>query len=435
MIYDPANECLSRANLEQLQIERLQATLFRARQNVGFYRKALAAENVEIESVRSVADLRKLPFTTKEDLIQNYPYGMFALPLHDVVRLHSTSGTTGKPIVVGYTHNDIQIWTQLVARVLSAAGVSNRDFAQISFHYGQTTAGMGFHYGAERIGASVIPLSGESIGRQIMVMRDYRTSALIGTPSYAMHLSCALKEQNVPLSELALRVGIFGAESWSEKMRSEIEKNLGIKAFDNYGMTELIGPGVSFECEKRNGLHVNEDHFLIEVIDPVTLDPVGIGTEGELVFTTLTREACPLVRYRTGDLASIIPGTCECGRTSVRMSRLSGRTDDMIIVDGTNIFPAQIEQVILGIEGVRPYFRIVLDRLDDGTDTIVVQVEASPDFPSLDRLGQVEKLRSGLESRLGEALGLKLTVSLVEPKTLNSPDGKKYRCIVDNRSK
>ncbi len=435
MIYDPVNESLPRADLEQLQIERLQATLFRARQNVGFYQRSLDGDKIDIESVRSLADLRHLPFTTKKDLMENYPYGMFAVPLHDVVRIHSTSGTTGKPIVVGYTHNDIQIWTRLVARVLSAAGVSSRDFAQISFHYGQTTAGMGFHYGAERIGASVIPSSGESVSRQIMVMRDYRTSVLISTPSYAMHLACALKEQGINLSDLALRVGIFGAEPWSEKMRAELEERLGIEAYDNYGLAELIGPGVSYECEMRNGLHVSEDHFIVEVINPRTGESVKNGEQGELVFTTLTREAYPLIRYRTGDIACILSDPCPCGRTSVRMSRLSGRTDDMIIVEGINIFPSQIEEAILGIEGIRPYFRILLDRLADGTETMVVQVEASPDFPFLDELGQVEKLKERLERRLSDDLGLPLTVSLVESKTLLSPDGTKYKRIVDNRNK
>lgn len=435
MIYDPANESLPRPDLEQLQIERLQATLYRARQNVGYYRQALDVDKVDIETIRSLSDLRALPFTTKKDLADNYPYGMFAVPLHDVVRIHSTSGTTGKPIVVGYTHNDIQIWTKLVARVLSAAGINNRDFAQISFHYGQTTAGMGFHYGAERIGASVIPTSGESSSRQLMVMRDYRTSALISTPSYAMHLACTLKEQGISLSELALRVGVFGAEPWSEKMRAELETMLGIKAYDNYGLAELIGPGVSYECENRNGLHVSEDHFIIEVIDPKTLEPVRDGEQGELVFTTLTREAYPLVRYRTGDISSIIREPCSCGRTSVKMSRLAGRTDDMLIVEGVNIFPSQIENAILGIEGLRPYFKIVLDRLSDGTETIVVQVEASPDFPYLDELGKVEKLKTQLERRLSDDLGLPLRVSLVESKSLDCPDGSKYRCIVDNRKK
>jgi phenylacetate-CoA ligase len=358
---------------------------------------------------------------------------MFAVPLHDVVRIHSTSGTTGKPIVVGYTRNDIQIWTNLVARVLASAGVTNRDFAQIAFHYGQATAGMGFHYGAERLGASVIPSSGESVNRQIMMMRDYRTSALISTPSYALHLACALEEQGISLSSLALRVGIFGAEPWSERMRGELESRLGIRAYDIYGIAELLGPGVSFECEHRNGLHVNEDHFIVEVIDPASMEPVAPGESGELVFTTLTREACPLIRYRTGDIARLDSEPCPCGRTGIRMSRPSGRTDDMIIVDGVNIFPSQIEEAILGIQGIRPYYRIVLDRLPDGSESIDIQVEASPDFPFLDEMGQVEKLKSSLERRLRDELGLPLSVSLVEPKSLGSPDGTKFKRVVDKR--
>ncbi len=435
MIYDPIREKMSRPDLEQLQIERLQATLYRARSNVGFYKQLLDQERVDIEKVRNLSDLRRLPFTSKEDLRKEYPYGMFAVPLHDVVRIHSTSGTSGKPLVFGYTRNDLQQWTQLIARVLSAADIGGRDFAQIAFHYGQTTAGMGFHYGAERLGASVIPSSGESVSRQIMVMRDYRSTALVSTPSYALHLACALEEQGIRLSELALRVGVFGAEPWSEKMRSELESRLGIKAFDNYGLTELIGPGVSFECERREGLHVNEDHFIMEVINPDTLEPVKPGENGELVFTSLSREACPLIRYRTGDIACAIPDPCTCGRTSIRMSRLAGRTDDMMIVEGVNVFPSAIEEAILGVEGLRPYYRIILDRLADGTETIAVQVEASPDFPFLDELGQVEKLKKILEHRLNEDLGLPLSVSLVEPKSLGAPDGKKIRRIVDNRKK
>lgn len=433
MIYEPSREKMSRPDLEQLQIERLQATLHRARANVGFYRQALSEDRVDISRVRSAADLTRLPFTTKEDLRKEYPYGMFAVPLHDVVRIHSSSGTSGKPIVTGYTRNDLQVWTGLMARVLSAAGVDGKDFAQIAFHYGQSTAGMGFHQGAERVGASVIPSSGESSARQIMMMRDYRTTALMGTPSYALHLAWMLEEQGVALSELALRVGIFGAEPWSEGLRAELERRLGIKAYDIYGLAELLGPGISFECEERKGLHINEDHFIVEVVDPVSLEPVKPGQKGELVFTTLTREACPLIRYRTGDLASLMPELCPCGRTSVRMSRLAGRTDDMIIVDGVNIFPSRVEEAILGVEGLRPSFRILVDRRADGTDSVVVQVEASPDFAFLDEMGKVEALKTALQDKLSDDLGISLAVSLVEPKSLGDPDGKKFKRVIDNR--
>jgi phenylacetate-CoA ligase len=435
MIYDPAKECMSAPEIEQLQVERLQATLFRARANVGFYKQALDPAKLDIEKIRGLSDLRRLPFTTKEDLRRTYPYGMFAVPLHDVLRIHSTSGTSGKPIVTGYTRNDLETWKRLVARVLSAAEVNERDFTQISFHYGQSSAGMGFNAGAEALGASVIPSSGESLGRQIMMMRDYRTSVLISTPSWALHLACAIEEQGIALGELNLRVGIFGAEPWSEKMRAEIETRLGLKAFDNYGLTELIGPGVSFECELHEGLHVNEDHFIMEIVDPDSLEPVKPGDPGELAFTSITREACPLIRYRTGDIARLIPGHCACGRTTVRMSRLTGRTDDMIIVEGVNVFPSQIEQAILGIEGIRPYYQIALDRAVDGGETISVRVEASPDFPFLDEMGRVEGLKDKLERRLLDDLGLRVSVSLVEPKSLGSPDGKKFSRVVDKRQK
>ncbi len=433
MIYDPVNETMDKSDLEQLQLERLQAVLHRVKRNVGFYKETL--QDIDISSIHSLTDIQKLPFTTKKDLVKNYPYGMFAVPLHDTVRLHSTSGTTGKPLVVGYTPNDIQIWRQLIARIYSASGVTSHDFVQISFHYGQTTAAMGFHYGAEKIGASVIPSSGESIARQLLVMKDYRTSCLIGTPSYALQIAYALESQSMNIAELALRVGIFGAESWSDKTREEIEQRLGITAFDNYGMTELIGPGVSFECERRNGLHINEDHFLVEVINPATLEPVLPGEKGELVFTTLTREAYPLIRYRTGDIASIITEKCPCGRTSVRMSRLSGRTDDMIIVDGVNVFPSQIEQCIAGVSGIQPYFQIELNSLPDGTETVCIQIEASADFPYLDELSKVEALRKTLENKIQENLGIKISVQFVEPKTMSVPDGKKYKRIIDNRKK
>jgi phenylacetate-CoA ligase len=434
MILEPKFECMPRADLEQLQTERLQATLFRARQNVAFYRHALAEDRADISEVRTLSDLRRLPFTTKDDLKANYPYDMFAVPLHDVVRIHSTSGTTGKPIVVGHTRNDVQHWTNLVARVLASAGVDQRDFVQVCFHYGQASAALGFHYGAERLGACVIPASGESASRQVMVMRDYRTSVLVSTPSYALHLAQTIEDLGVPLSELNLRAGIFGAEPWSERMRAEIERRLGLTAIDNYGLTELAGPGVSFECERREGLHVNEDHYLVEVIDPATLEPVPDGQEGEVVFTTLTREAFPLIRYRTGDIASIISEPCPCGRSTRRLTRLSGRTDDMIIVEGVNIFPSQIEESILGVEGLRPNYQIVLDR-KDGNDSISIQVEASSDFPFLDELGQVERLKSKLEGKLKEELGLRVSVTLVEPRSLGSSDGRKFRRILDRRDK
>jgi phenylacetate-CoA ligase len=427
-------ERLDREDLEQVQVERLQATLNRAVQNVAFYREEYERLGIDIGKIKSLADLAELPFTTKADLRESYPYGMFAVPLKDIVRIHSTSGTTGKGVVVGYTANDISAWTGLTARVLRGAGVTEHDLAQIAFNYSLSSAGLGLHYGAERIGASVIPASGESVGKQVAVMRDYKTTALIGTPSYALHIASYLREMKIHPDELRLRVGLFGAESWSEAMREEIEGGLHIKAYDNYGLTELIGPGVSFECLERNGLHVNEDHFIMEVVDPATLRPVSPGEEGELVFTTIAKQGFPLIRYRTGDISALLEGDCPCGRKLARMRRVSGRIDDMIIVDGVNVFPSQIEEIVLKVEDIEPHYRIVVDR-KDGADTIEVQAEVSGDFPYLDEPVKVASIRSRLQARLDEGLGVRTRATLVERKTLERSEGAKLRHVVDRRPK
>jgi phenylacetate-CoA ligase len=369
MAVTDAYERIGREDLEQVQVERLQATLHRACQNVAFYRESFERLGIDIGKIKSLGDLAELPFTTKEDLRKSYPYGMFAVPLKDIVRIHSTSGTTGTPVVVGYTANDIAVWSSLTARVLRAADITEHDLVQIAFNYNLSSAGLGFHYGAERLGASVVPSSGESVGRQVTVMRDYKTTALVATPSYALHIASYLRERKIHPDELRLRAGLFGAEPWSETLRDQIEGALHLKAYDNYGLTEIIGPGVSFECSERSGLHVSEDHFIVEVVDPATLKPVPTGGEGELVFTTITKQGFPLIRYRTGDLSSIVEGACPCGRTLARMRRLAGRIDDMIIVDGVNIFPSQIEDVILKVEGIEPHYRIVIDR-EDSSDTV-----------------------------------------------------------------
>jgi phenylacetate-CoA ligase len=429
-----AYERLDREDLEQVQVERLQATLNRACQNVAFYREGYERLGIDIGGVKSLADLARLPFTTKEDLRRSYPYGMFAVPLKDIVRIHSTSGTTGKPVVVGYTANDVSAWTVLVARVLRAAGVDEHDLAQIAFNYNLSSAGLGFHYAAERIGASVVPSSGEGVGRQVTVMRDYKTTALIGTPSYALHIASYLRERGISPEELRLRVGLFGAEPWSEAMREEIERGLGIKAYDNYGLTELIGPGVSFECSERNGLHVNEDHFIMEVIDRETLEPVRPGEEGELVFTTIAKQGFPLIRYRTGDVSAVMEGSCPCGRKLARMRRVSGRIDDMIIVDGVNIFPSQIEDALLKIEGIEPHYRIIVDR-KEGVDTVEVQAEVSEAFPFLDEAAKVAALRARVQAQLDESLGVRTFATLVEGKTLDRSEGSKLRRVVDRRPK
>ena len=434
MIQADRYENLGREDLEQVQMERLQATLHRACQNVAFYRESFDSLGIDIGKIKSLKDLAELPFTTKEDLRRSYPYGMFAVPLKDIVRIHSTSGTTGKPVVVGYTANDISVWASLVARVLRAADINEHDLVQIAFNYNLSSAGLGFHYGAEKLGASVIPSSGESVGRQATVMRDYKTTALVGTPSYALHISSYLRENRIHPEELRLRAGLFGAEPWSEAMRTEIEEGLHLKAYDNYGFTELMGPGVAFECSERKGLHVNEDHFIMEVIDRKTLRPILPGEEGELVFSTITKQGFPLIRYRTGDISAILDSPCPCGRTHRRMARVSGRIDDMIIVDGVNIFPSQIEDALLKVEGIEPHYRIILDR-DGGADTIEIQAEVSENFPYLDELGKVAALRSLLQRRIEETLGIHARVAFVEGKTIERSQGSKLQRVVDRRPK
>ncbi len=425
-------ERIDREDLEQVQIERLQATLNRACQNVAFYRESFEQGGIDIAAIKSLGDLAELPFTTKDDLRASYPYGMFAVPLKDIVRIHSTSGTTGKPVVVGYTAADIAVWAGLVARVLRAADVTEHDLVQIAFNYNLSSAGLGFHYGAEKIGSSVVPSSGESVGRQVTVMRDYKTTALVGTPSYALRIAGYLREQGIRPDELRLRTGLFGAESWSEAMRGEIERGLGLKAYDNYGLTELIGPGVAYECSERDGLHVNEDHFIMEVVDRATLKSLPPGEEGELVFTTISKQGFPLIRYRTGDVSSIMEGPCPCGRTLARMRRVSGRVDDMIIVDGVNIFPSQIEDTLLKTPGIAPRYRIVVDRVA-GVDSVEVQTEVSEGFPDFDEAAKVEGLRRGLVARLEETLGIRAKVSFVEAKSIERSEGNKLRRVVDNR--
>ena len=434
MIYDKKHECLSREDLEQLQLERLQATLNRVYHNVAFYKNTFDRSGINIEKIKDVKDLAELPFTTREDLKKSYPYDMFAVPLRDIVRVHSTSGTTGKPVIVGYTINDIANWTGLIARVLTAIGITDRDFVQIAFNYNLASAGLGFHYGAEKVGASVIPTSIDNVQNQIAVMKDYRTSALISTPGYALHIGLAIKEAGVDPGDLYLKTGLFGAEPWSENLRSQIESNLHIKAYDNYGLTELIGPGISFECPHRKGLHINEDHFIAEVIDPKTQKRLGYGEKGELVFTTITKQGFPLIRYRTGDISSLIEGPCECGRTLVRMDRLSGRTDDMIILDGVNLFPSQIEEALLQVEGVEPHYQIVLDR-KNGLETIEIQVEATENIASFDEIGKLEKLRKKLQDHLNETLGIQAGVKLVEPRAIKRSEGMKMQRVIDNRDR
>jgi len=430
MYWEPDKECLDREELEQIQIERLQSTLTRVYQHVPFYRKKFNALGFSPEDVGSLADLGRLPFTTKADLRENYPYGLFAVPMREVVRVHASSGTTGLATVVGYTRNDIRMWSNLVARVLTAGGVTKDDVVQIAFGYGLFTGAFGIHYGAERIGASVIPASSGNTARQIQIMRDFKTTALVSTPSYALLVGDTLQEMGIPASALSLRYGLFGAEPWSDAMRREIEGKLGIVATDNYGLSEVIGPGVSGECLERQGLHINEDHFLVEVIHPETLQPVAPGEEGELVITTLTKEAFPMIRYRTRDLTRLLPGTCPCGRTGRRMSRVTGRTDDMLIIKGVNVFPSQIEHILFEIEGTEPHYQIVVDRkgaMDEAT--VLVEVEESIFF---DQMRRQKEMMDRIQKRLAHELGVHVDVRLVEPKTLARSEGKARR-VIDNR--
>lgn len=433
MIYSKNYECMLKEDLEQLQIERLQAVLNRVYENVSFYKNIFDKNKINITKIKSLKDLSELPFTTKEDLRKCYPYDMFAVPLRDIVRIHSTSGTTGKPVVIGYTHNDIKHWASLVARVLTACGITEHDLVQIAFNYSLITAGFGFHYGAEEIGASVIPSSIEDINKQIMIMKDYKTTALLSTPGYALHLALAIKELNIHPEELSLKTGLFGAEPWSENLRSEIEKHLRIKAYDNYGVSELIGPGVSFECTERSGLHINEDHFIVEVIDPDSLKTLPVGERGELVFTTITKEGFPLIRFRTGDISSLIEEKCKCGRTLIKMNRVSGRTDDMIIIEGVNFFPSQIEEALLQIKGLQPSYQIVLNR-ENGMDKMEILVEVSDNLPFFDELKKLEEFKNNIKAHIYLALGINVKVTLVEPKSITRSDGKKINRIIDKRN-
>ncbi|MFZ5758553.1 MAG: phenylacetate--CoA ligase family protein [Thermodesulfobacteriota bacterium] len=431
MYWDEAKECMPRADLEQLQLERLQSTLYRVATHVPFYRKKFKELRVDPDGFRSLDELRNLPFTTKDDLRNNYPYGLFAVPLRDVVRVHASSGTTGMATVVGYTKNDIKNWSQMVARILTATGVGADDVVQIAFGYGLFTGGFGLHYGAERIGASVIPISSGNTRRQIQILQDFKTTTLVCTPSYALLLADTMQEIGIPINALSLKYGLFGGEPWSEAMRQEIQNKLHIIATDNYGLSEVMGPGVAGECQHRNGLHINEDHFIVEVIDPKTLEPVAPGETGELVFTTITKEAFPVIRYRTRDLALLLPEPCPCGRTFRRMSRIIGRTDDMLIIKGVNVYPMQIEAILFDIEGTEPHYQIIVER-EGRLDKVTVLVEVVESI-FFDQMKKQRQLVDHITKRLATELGIGIEVKLVEEKTLERFEGKAKR-VIDKRN-
>lgn len=432
MIFNQLQEKIDEEQLLQLQLERLQMTLNRVYRNVAFYKQTLEREKIMPEDIRSLADLKRLPFTTRADLVAAYPYNMFAVPLRDIVRLHSTSGTVGKPIVVGYTKNDLARWTECAARVLAAADVTEHDVVQIAHHYDLSTGGFGFQQGAERIGASVTPAAAATpIEKQIIIMRDFKTTVLISTPSLALRLAHELEELKLHPEYLFLRVGVFGGEPWSEQLRVELENRLHLKAFDAYGLTEVAGPGIASECEAREGLHVNEDHFIVEIVDPATGESLEPGEQGELVFTTITKEGFPLLRYRTGDIACLIPAPCRCGRGFRRISRIVGRTDDLIFYRGKKIFPSEIETLLLSIPGLTAHYQIILERLGE-EDMLELQVELPRDLLT-DSLKDLELLRDRLLNKLEEELGAPVKILLVEPKALAQTGTAKINRVIDKR--
>jgi len=429
-IWNSHFECMEREELRKIQTDRLRETVERAYFNVPHYRSKMQEAGLGPECIRSVDDISRLPFTTKNDLRDTYPFGLFAVPMSEIVRLHASSGTTGKPTVVGYTRNDISTWSEVMARTLTAAGADRHDFIQIAYGYGLFTGGLGLHYGGEKIGASVIPVSGGNTSRQLQLMRDFGTTVLACTPSYALYLAEAIQESGIDRNELKLKAGVFGAEPWTENMRREIESKLRIKAIDIYGLSEVIGPGVASECMEQNGLHINEDHFYPEIIDPVTLQVLPEGSTGELVFTTITKEGLPLVRYRTRDLTRLSYGKCACGRTLVRMEKCLGRSDDMLIIRGVNLFPSQIETVLLEMSEIKPHYLIIVDRVNN-LDTLELQVEVDEEFFQ-DKISQLQALRAKLQDNLENATGLSIKVTLVEPKTIERSEGKAKR-VLDKR--
>ena len=431
MIYNEEYETMPREALEAIQLRRLQTTVSRVYNTVPFYKKRFTEKGVKPDDVRSLDDLHRLPFTYKDDLRDNYPFGMFTVPMDSVVRIHASSGTTGQPTVVGYTARDIQTWSELMARTLMAGGATRGDMIHNAYGYGLFTGGLGFHYGAEKLGASVIPISGGNTKRQVMIMKDFGPTILTCTPSYALLIAELADEMGVDFRDFNFKAGIFGAEPWSEQMREEIEKKLNLKAMDIYGLSEIIGPGVSVECiEVQNGLHIFEDHFIPEIIDPETEESLPYGTPGELVFTTITKEAFPVIRYRTRDISVLHPEPCRCGRTVVRMGRVQGRSDDMLIIRGVNVFPSQIESVIMESDGIEPHYQLVVER-EGRLDTLTVMVEVNEKIFS-DEVKDLQNMERRLEQNIKEMLAVSAKVRLVEPKSIQRSEGKAVR-VIDKR--
>ena len=432
MIWNKEIECLSREEMRKLQGERLKELVNRVYSNVEFYRRRMDEMGVKPSDIHSIDDIVKLPFTYKTDLRDHYPFNLFAVPMKEIVRVHASSGTTGKPTTVGYTKNDIENWREVLARCLAMAGISSDDIMQVSYGYGLFTGGLGVHYGAETVGATVIPISGGNTRRQLQLMSDFGSTVLACTPSYALHLADALAENGYTLDDMKLKIGVFGAEPWTENMRLELEKKWGIKAYDIYGLSEIMGPGVANDCECHAGLHVHEDHFFPEIVHPDTKLAMNDGEEGELVFTTLTKEGIPLLRYNTRDLSTLNREKCECGRTTVRMKKITGRSDDMLIIRGVNLFPSQIEHVLLEMGETSAHYMLYVDR-ENNLDTLELKVELD-ESKMVDTIRDLQMLARKIEHALNSAIGLSVKVTLVEPKTIARSEGKAVR-VVDNRKK
>lgn len=429
-IWNNEMETIDRSRLEAMQLERLQKTVKKVYDNVAPYRERMEKAGVTPEDIKTLDDLSKLPFTTKDDLREYYPFGLFAVPLEEVTEIHASSGTTGKQVIGGLTENDVEMWAEIAARSLSAMGAEKGDVVHTSYGFGLFTGGFGAHYGARKIGAMAIPMSSGNSKRQIKLMKDLGSTYLCCTPSYAMSLAEVLYDMGYTKDDISLKGGVFGAEPWTEEMRREIEDKLGIKAYDIYGLTEVVGPGVSYECTEQAGMHINEDHFIAEVIDPETGETVPDGSMGELVFTCITKEAMPLIRYRTRDLCVVTKQKCKCGRTFARMSKPVGRTDDMLIIRGVNVFPSQIEEVLMRTDGIAPYYQIIVDRVNN-KDTLDVLIEISSMGMS-DEIRDLEQLTKNVSKELLSALGIKANVKLVEPKTITRSEGKAVR-VIDKR--
>jgi len=430
MIWDSKIECASRDEMHAIQSTKLSEMIKRVYETVPFYKEKLDKKGIQPEDITDISQLKDLPFTEKNDLRDNYPFGLFTVPQSEIVRIHASSGTMGKPTVVGYTHNDIEMWSDVVARSLTMAGISNKDIIQIAYGYGLFTGGIGLHYGAEKVGASVIPISGGNTAKQLTLMEDFGSTVIACTPSYAAYLGEAIAKANIPLSKLKLKTGVFGAEPWTDELRTEIEQSLKIKAFDIYGLSEVIGPGVSMECEHSCGNHIFEDHFIPEIINPETLEVLPYGELGELVFTPVSKEAMPLLRYRTRDLTRLHAEKCACGRTLVRMEKCLGRSDDMLIIRGVNVFPSQIESILLEITETSPHYLLIVSR-ERNLDSLEIQVEIAEAFWS-DEIKDLERIRKKIQHGIASILGLNATIKLVEPHSIARSEGKAKR-VIDNR--